>query len=60
MSEQNDVPLHQLSRQELQDLIDDLELDVTVDDLVTVLQVLSSGIDVDQVRAAIDDLSKAA
>lgn len=60
MSDQDDVSLQKLTREELQDLIDDLDLDVTVDDLITAAQVLSSGTDINQVRAAIDEISKAA
>ena len=60
MSDHDEVPLHQLSKQDLQDLINDFDLEVTVEELITALQMLSDGTDLDQVRAAIDDISKAA
>lgn len=56
----DDLPLDQLSREALEDLIESLELDVTVDDLITALAIAAKSDDLDALRAAIDQMSKAA
>lgn len=60
MSDHEDIPLFHLSREELQDLIHDMDLNIAVDDLMKAIQLLKDAGDLDHVREAIEQLSKAA
>ena len=54
------LPLSELSRDEMQELIDDLNLGITVDELALVAQLLAESGDLDELREAVEKLSKAA